>query len=134
MKRNAHLVTWSLYFWTGLMLVLSSLPGDEIPEVSIWQWDKIAHSAGFFVLGILLFRYLWMRRGKTLDGSFWSCLVIGFLYGGLDELHQLFIPNRECSWQDFLADCIGVFAGAVIIRYYYQKRPRNAQPENIINH
>jgi len=38
--------------------------------------------------------------------SFLFCLA----YGGSDEFHQYFTPNRSCEWLDFLADAIGVVA------------------------
>ena len=39
--------------------------------------------------------------------------VAASLYGVTDEVHQLYVPFRESSWQDWLADVTGSTAGAV---------------------
>ena len=41
---------------------------------------------------------------------------ISVLYGITDELHQYFVPGRDCSIFDLTADAIGGFSGALIAR------------------
>ncbi|MCD6268587.1 MAG: VanZ family protein, partial [Deltaproteobacteria bacterium] len=36
------------------------------------------------------------------------------LYGLSDEIHQYYVPNREFSWMDLLADGAGGYFGARI--------------------
>jgi len=38
------------------------------------------------------------------------------LYGGSDEVHQLFVPGRDCNLYDFVADTIGVLASQIFVR------------------
>jgi VanZ family protein len=123
MERIWKTIKLPLFVWTGLMIIGSSLPGDAIPSVvSFWEWDKVAHGAEFFVFSMLLFRYLHSYPEKTLSRVFLICLLIGIIYAGLDELHQLVIPNRECDWLDFMADSAGVLAGTAVAQTYYRKK------------
>jgi VanZ family protein len=126
MERILKTIKLPLFIWIGLMVIGTSLPGDSIPDViSFWGWDKVAHCIAYIVFGILLFRYLHLSSGKAVSQAFWLCLMIGILYAGLDELHQIFIPNRQCAWQDFVADTIGVFIGTATSQNYYRKKPIN---------
>jgi len=57
-----------------------------------------------------------------LSRAFLICLLIGIIYAGLDELHQLVIPHRECDWLDFMADSAGVLAGTAVAQVYFRKK------------
>ena len=48
--------------------------------------------------------------------------VIGVLYGLSDEIHQSFVPNRECTLSDFLADAIGVLLALAAGKMWLHKR------------
>ena len=123
MKQSFRTIQLPLFIWTGLMILFSSLPGNKLPEVvSFWQWDKVAHAAEYFVFTVLLFRYAVLGRHKNSDQALWFCLVICLSYAALDELHQLFIPKRECSMYDFIADAAGIFVGALAAGQYYLKK------------
>jgi VanZ family protein len=52
---------------------------------------------------------------------FFSILTAS-LYGVTDEVHQLFVPFRESSWQDWLADATGSGLGAVVVRKVFGTR------------
>jgi VanZ family protein len=38
------------------------------------------------------------------------------LYGAFDEIHQLFVPGREASMGDLVADVVGGLVAAVLFR------------------
>jgi VanZ family protein len=40
-------------------------------------------------------------------------ILTASVYGITDEVHQAFVPLRESSWQDWLADTIGAVIGAM---------------------
>ncbi len=103
--------------WVIIMMILSSIPGSGIPEISIIQWDKIAHFTEFTVFTILLGRYLHFKKKTSVLKSVVLILLIGITYSILDELHQLFIPFRDCSLQDLAADILGVFTGVAGFRF-----------------
>jgi VanZ family protein len=123
MKQSFRTIQLPLFIWTSLMIFFSSLPGNKLPEiVSFWQWDKVAHAAEYFVFSVLLFRYFVLGQHKSPDQALCFCLVIGISYAALDELHQFFIPKRECSIYDFIADAVGILAGICAARQYFWKR------------
>jgi VanZ family protein len=123
MKQNFRTIQLPLFIWTGMMILFSSLPGNKLPAiVSFWQWDKVAHGVEYFVFTVLLFRFFVLGRHCTPEQAFWFCLGIGILYAALDELHQLFIPQRECTIYDFTADAAGILSGAIASWQYFRKR------------
>jgi VanZ family protein len=109
-------VSLPLFAWAAAMLAVSSVPGQSIPEVGLWQWDKLAHLAEFAVFASLLYRYLrvrWAVRGNRL----WLlCLAVGTACGVFDELHQLLVPERFCTWQDLAADLAGLGLGTGLMQ------------------
>ncbi len=109
------------------MLTLSSIPGDKIPDVSMWQWDKIAHIFGYVVFSFLLFRYLRIGKIKSFSSSIKLTALISVAYALLDELHQIPIPNRLCTWQDLLANIIGINIGIFASLQYYKQKLINGK-------
>ncbi|HRY60779.1 MAG TPA: VanZ family protein [Candidatus Fermentibacter sp.] len=95
-----------LFALAAAVWILSSDPApDYIPPLFPYQ-DKLMHFVEFAALGfaISLNRDLFRRS----DGA---ALASGVLWAGLDEIHQSFVPGRDCSTGDFLADCAGLAAG-----------------------
>ncbi|MBD3390871.1 MAG: hypothetical protein GF418_02435 [Chitinivibrionales bacterium] len=104
-----------LYAWAAAMLAVSSVPGSRLPAVSLWQWDKLAHVFEYAVLALLLVRFVTIRW-EAPPGRVWLIVLpIGTGYGALDELHQMLIPGRMCTWQDLVADSAGVVLGIAVM-------------------
>ena len=74
-------------------------------------WDKLAHLLTFAVIG--------MAAGLAGGLRGWRmalCCVGGaLLVGGMDELHQMFLPGRSASWADLAADAAGGLLGAAML-------------------
>jgi len=112
-KRKLLYIPLAIY-WL-ILLVLTTLPGNDLPKTGIN--DKIEHFTAYFLLGILLSlallfqnKFLKIKKYFTL----YSGLFIG-LYAALDEIHQLFVPGRECNIMDWTADMIGASIGILLI-------------------
>lgn len=101
--------------WYGLITYLSHQDSDTLSQFSWLPWDKFSHFIAYFILGILLLLpYEWRMR------SFWKLLSmfgLGLLLSSLDEWHQSFIPGREASGADILADMIG-FGLALVVGFH----------------
>ena len=87
-----------------LIWFFSGRPGGDIPLPG--GWDKPAHAAEYALLGYFLARGLGGRR-TALTGFF-----LAVSYGALDEFHQSFVPGRDPSGLDLIADALGAGAGA----------------------
>lgn len=74
-------------------------------------WDKLAHLLTFAVVG--------MAAGLAGGMRGWRmalcCLAGALLVGGMDELHQAFLPGRSASWADLAADAAGGLLGAAVL-------------------
>jgi len=97
--------------YAALIFFMSSIPGYELPDLPFWSFDKIVHAVEFGLLGILLYRAF--RYPKPSARPYLFTILTGIPYAALDELHQLFVPGRNCDAVDFLMDVLGliVFAG-----------------------
>lgn len=79
--------------------------------------DYVLHACGYALLYMLL--HLACHEGLRLRagrGSYWLPLLVTVLYGMSDEYHQSFVPSRDASFRDLLADAAGGLAGVVILR------------------
>ena len=111
--------------WMRTIWFLSSIPGDENPELKL-QLDKLAHffafaAGGILVAGLFATVVLFVLRRKLR----WNLLIpataisIGLL-GWLDEWHQCFTPGRSgANIADWIADFLGGIAGAWAFRASY---------------
>ena len=107
-----------VFFYGTLIFFLSSFPF----HFSLFQKaeknhaDKLVHVVEYGVLGFLLARALW-RHGifwRSAGRIFGVVLVLGALYGASDEVHQRFVPYRDCSAADLATDAAGVMLGTVL--------------------
>ena len=72
---------------------------------------KAAHFTEYTLLGLMIRLCLESWFGKR-RGLFPAAWVLGTLYAGTDELHQLLIDGRSGQWTDVLIDSGGVLTGA----------------------
>ncbi len=49
-------------------------------------------------------------------------LTVTILYGISDEFHQSFVPGRQPSWYDVLADGLGGLLGVLAVALQTQRR------------
>ena len=113
---------WPALFALGyaaLILYLSSRSSLPVALPSFHSADKVAHLLEYSGLGLLV---AWTLGSYGLPRSK-ALLLAGIacsLYGASDELHQLFVPGRECDLVDWLADTTGGACGAVA--WYWASR------------
>jgi len=74
-------------------------------------WDKLAHLLTFAVIGGAAGLAGGMRGWRMAV----CCLAGALLIGGMDELHQTFLPGRSASWADLAADAAGGLLGAAVL-------------------
>jgi VanZ family protein len=92
----------------------STLPQPK----GIFGFDKFQHMLAYFVLactvGLWIPRQKWQRPGIAF---LFLAAAISSVYGIIDEIHQSFVPYRDCSFWDWLADTIGALLGAGTMKF-----------------
>ena len=107
---------WSL-LWALIILILCAIPGKDIPEVSIINFDKFVHASLFFVLLLLTVRGFSLQTDVVLLHNFpkTTAFVLCVIYGGTIELMQgAFFVDRTADINDFVANSFGCLAGSLL--------------------
>ncbi len=68
--------------------------------------DKIIHFVEYGILSLLVYNAFKQHSFFNKDVIFYS-IMFSFIYAITDEVHQIFIPFREFSVYDLIADFIG---------------------------
>ncbi|MBI3806268.1 MAG: VanZ family protein [Nitrospirae bacterium] len=107
--------------YAGMIFYLSaqSHPEEQLPLFLLKNVsDKVLHAVEYAVLGGLCYRaFRWGVSGQVASRALFLAIVTASLYGITDEAHQLFVPFRESSWQDWVADTAGAVIGALSWRF-----------------
>lgn len=109
--------------FAGLILLLSSLPNAQAPSFDIRNIDKFYHGLEYFVFGLLIFRAFPDLHASSRRVILYLLLfAFGLAYAGIDETVQSFVPNRDSSIGDWLADVIGYALAGVSTIIYRTRR------------
>ena len=103
--------------YAGMIFYLSAQPHPEehlpsflLKDVS----DKVLHAVEYGILAVLCFRaFRWAAGPAVARQAVVAAIVAASVYGVTDEVHQFFVPFRESSWLDWLADTAGAAIGAL---------------------
>ena len=119
-------VSWGpAALWAAVLFLLSSLPDLGTPGWLAVS-DKVAHGLAFTVLGASL---AWARVRAPDPWPHPAFVLLGTLYGASDEWHQSFVPGRDPSGGDLLADVLGVLVGySALLFLLARARRRGAAP------
>jgi VanZ family protein len=99
----------------ALIWAVSSMPHHGIPMTAVPFRDKGVHFIEYLVLAALLARALRLSRGAWgLLRVAATAFALAFVWGYLDELHQAFVPGRDSSLGDVIADFTGSLTGATL--------------------
>lgn len=94
--------------WAAVLFLVSHQPTISV-NLSGGR-DKLAHFGAYLILGLLLA----VGRGPQAR-TLWL-ILLGSLYGIIDELHQSFVPGRSADIWDVAADILGATTGVLIYR------------------
>lgn len=103
------LIAWGpAAVWAVVLFLLSEIEPSGIELAA--GLDKLAHLALYAVLGVAL---AW-GGSRSSRVPAWLPPAAGVLYGTLDEWHQSFVPGRDPSGWDVVADAGGIAAGYLL--------------------
>ncbi|MBN1522589.1 MAG: VanZ family protein [Candidatus Aureabacteria bacterium] len=108
MIRRNKIVYWlpALAYMAAIFTISSfSL---KVPQLKTGL-DKIVHMAEYAILSfLLLYSFLKTTRMSRSKIEI-TAIILTTLYGISDEIHQYFVPLRECDLMDILFDALGSF-------------------------
>lgn len=124
-------------FWNGIvawamvvaymMIIFTLSAQSKLPSPpSFLGWDKFQHYLAYMFMGLLIFRAAYRAPALPI-GPYWHALILGALYGGLDEFHQSFVPGRNMSILDWLADVAGLIMALAIVYIARRYRPNGGK-------
>jgi VanZ family protein len=103
--------------YAGVIFYLSaqSHPEEQLPSFLLKDVsDKVLHAVEYGILALLCYRaFRWAAGPAVVRQAVVLAIVTASVYGVTDEVHQFFVPFRESSWLDWLADTIGAAIGAI---------------------
>ena len=94
--------------------VQSSYPSpEELPSFEFS--DKLMHFGAYAVMGVLFYRAYQTLPFKTnFQFIVLLSMISASLYGVSDEIHQSFVPYRDGSFGDVIADVLGAVCGVYV--------------------
>ncbi len=102
-----------------LIVYLSHQPSLKPPFQLFPHQDKLFHMIEFGGLGLALVVNFVLFPGKY---RFLKMISSGILWAVLDEFHQSFVPGRDSSFQDILADTAGLLISIWLFSYLLFRR------------
>lgn len=112
--------------YMALIFAVSSLKQPLLPMPK-FEWltiDKLYHFIEYAILGILLAWAFVKAKPSVVPSKLIWCFAAGLsiLYGASDEWHQTFVPGRDATLADWIADVLGSIAGVLAVYLYYRSR------------
>lgn len=108
------------------IIMVSTLSSAAPPKLGIYWADKFYHFLEYFIFGLLIFRSFPSVHQSPKRGIYYTLLfVFGLVYGAIDERVQYYIPRRDSSPYDWIADALGyLLAGVVflLVRHWWLRR------------
>jgi VanZ family protein len=115
--------------WTVMILILTLLPGNAVPDVPVFGIDKLVH---VFIFGMLMYLTCYaIAKSRNQPVTRTTGLLIAAAYSiilsvGI-EILQNYVPGRSFSYADIVANITGIVLGYWIFRIYYQAYQKSAQ-------
>jgi VanZ family protein len=108
------------YYWLPLIAycvfiyIQSSYPSPE--RLPSFQFsDKLLHFGAYAVMGVLFYRaYQTLPVKNNFQLVVLLSMISTSIYGVSDEIHQSFVPYRDGSFLDVIADILGAVCGVYV--------------------
>ncbi len=105
----------------GGIFYLSHQPSLEVIPPLFQHQDKVLHAGMYFLLSVS------MIVNRDLCRGFYPLpiiFILGLIYAVSDEIHQSFVPGRDCSAGDLLADIVGLSIGLSVYLQYRRRHKK----------
>lgn len=86
---------------------------DAFGDMANFIVRKVAHFTEYMILAYLVFNVLEFYCESKKKVIIYSILFV-FIYASSDEIHQYFVPGRECAFRDIVIDTLGGITSTLI--------------------
>ena len=100
--------------WAGLIFYFSGISDLKTGFKFDFILRKLSHVVEYLILTFLLYRAFAGSFDINTARLFIYPAGLSFVYAVTDELHQSFVPGRNCNIQDILIDGIGILSFYII--------------------
>ncbi len=97
--------------WALFILILTLTPGKSVPDIGLFDYDKLGHAGVFMIQSYLLTMGLYRRKANELIKFVIIGTSLAITYGFLIEYVQSFIPDRGMEFYDAVANIVGAIFG-----------------------
>lgn len=115
--KNKFIRFWlPVYLYAIIIFIFSSI--SQPPVIFTFRHsDKFFHFIEYFIFGFLLIRAFKNSSFKltALETRF-LVVLIGFIYGITDEIHQYFVEGKVVATSDMIFDGIGALLGQFVLK------------------
>lgn len=111
--------------WAFVIFAFSSQPTGSASTID-WQdfaVKKLAHMVEYAIFTALSFRAFW-NVGIHKTNAIIYAVLLSFIYGASDEIHQAFTPGREPAVRDVVFDTIGASLAGYTLWRLLPKAPK----------
>ncbi len=103
------------FLWAFVMFIGASLPISSHWCAAFPHEDKLWHFLEFALLAALVYKaFAHSSEMRIAARAAVLTILIVLPYAAALEIYQCYVPFRECSFFDFLANCAG-WAGAIFL-------------------
>ncbi|MGI5116623.1 VanZ family protein [Treponema sp. SP13] len=115
------------------IFMLSSRSKLPLPDSVVFPgMDKVLHALAF---GCFAFAFSYWLGSDMWKAKPVVCVLIVCIaaacYGASDEIHQMFVPGRDASVYDWIADCTGALAASCLRTVLIRRRQHVARVKKI---
>lgn len=106
----------AIALYCAAIFYLSSLSDPPDPGISLPLMDKMVHVVLYAGLAATVSVGI-RRSNETVRPWVQWCVPVLFavMYGLIDEVHQMFVPNRGWELSDLAADALGAAVAQVVL-------------------
>lgn len=108
-------------------LIIFNFSSHVVPKVGESYWvdfaaKKLAHILEYGIFAVISYRAL-INSGVNKPLAYYIAIIIPFIYGASDELHQSFTPTRTPTIRDIVFDTIGASIAIYLLAKLLPKAP-----------
>ena len=103
---------------TVAIIIVSDMSQPPLPDIGLEFTDKIAHFLAYFCYGLCITAFYSVNfHNWTKNSIILGVIIFGSVFAASDEIHQYFVPGRDCDFFDWLADFCGIVASLLLLKF-----------------